>query len=136
MEDFIIICHDKDCGDDNLMHAHLHWNRKKKRYRIVCVSVRISQLHQYLQFVESLYIPTVPELQSRRMNPRYSHNVAHSYIHANVVRVIHRLRYEQISLVICHYVATWKNRKSESRYYCKRWYLLNLTCPNLDRFIF
>ena len=26
------ICHDNDCGDDDLMHAHLHLNRKK-RYR-------------------------------------------------------------------------------------------------------
>ena len=42
---FIIICNDNDCGDNNLMHAHLHLNRKK-HYPFVCVSVRISHTHQ------------------------------------------------------------------------------------------
>ena len=35
-----------DCGDDNLMHANLHLNRKYG-YRIFCVSLRISQTHHY-----------------------------------------------------------------------------------------
>ena len=42
------ICHDNDSGDDNLMHAHLHLNRKY--CCIVCVSVRISQPHHYYHF--------------------------------------------------------------------------------------
>ena len=29
MADTIIICHDLDCGDNTLMHAHLHLNEKK-----------------------------------------------------------------------------------------------------------
>ena len=48
MADFVIICLDNDCGDDKLMYAHLHLNRKQ-RFRIVCVSERISQTHQLQQ---------------------------------------------------------------------------------------
>ena len=28
MADYDKICHDNDCADNNLMHAHLHLNRK------------------------------------------------------------------------------------------------------------
>ena len=46
MADYDKICHDNDSNDKNLMHAHLHFNRNK-RYRIICVSIRISQTHHY-----------------------------------------------------------------------------------------
>ena len=44
MTDLIKVYHDNNCGEDYLMHAHLHLNRKY-RYCIVCVIVRISQTH-------------------------------------------------------------------------------------------
>ena len=37
MADFKEICHNDDCGDDNLMHAHLHFKKK------IALLYRISQ---------------------------------------------------------------------------------------------
>ena len=42
MADFTEICHDDDCGDDNLMHAYLHLKRNSVIVSFV-FSVRISQ---------------------------------------------------------------------------------------------
>ena len=37
MTDYDKICHDNDCGDDNLMHAHFHLNNKIS-HRVVALT--------------------------------------------------------------------------------------------------